>query len=144
MQRDPGTCVPLSLLISWLGFELYFLCVLLNGDSFWEMSHSVSGQQAAQCPFPLRTPGAKSDHAFTTRSARQHQLFCSSAPEMNFQTPLTDKARALCNVLRSSEVWGNERKRIRLGTLKQKESVHHSSLGRKWRGVMTVRYSPVC
>lgn len=50
---------------------------------------------------------------------------CNAAPVVlficswYFQTPLTVKARALCNVLRSSEVWGNERKRKRFDILEQ-------------------------
>lgn len=73
------------------------------------------------------------------RSCSHYQV-CNAAPVVLFicswycQTPLTGQARALRNVLRSSEVWGNERKRKRLHMLKQKE------LGRKEEGVMTVRY----
>lgn len=85
MQQEPRTYEYLFLFLcslARLGFELYILWVLLTGDSFCEMSYTVSRQQAVQCPFPLRTHDAKSDHAHTTKSAMQHQLFCSSAPDI--------------------------------------------------------------
>lgn len=135
MQWESRTCTFLFLCSSaWLGSELYFLWELLNGDSFCETSHTVSRQQAVQCPFPLRHHDAKSDHAEATRSAMQHQLFCSSAPDMNIQTPLTVKAWALCNVLRSSGAWENERKRKRLDTLKQTRFISVTQGGKRKEG----------
>lgn len=93
-------------------------------------------------PYP-RTHDARWDMA-EDESAMQHQLIYSSTPEMNFQTPLTTRARFLSNELRRSEMWGNDRKRKRLGALRQKGSFVTSSPSNVWRwhrGLMTARFS---
>lgn len=53
--------------------------------------------------FSPRTHNACSDKAESTRVVRQHQLFYSSAFDMNFHIPPRAGANALCNVLRGSE-----------------------------------------
>ena len=75
-----------------------------------ETSHRGSGQQAlGSVSFPLRTM-MPSQAMLKPPSLQCSTSFLFICPDMNFQTPLTAKAHALCNVLRSSEVWGMREK----------------------------------
>lgn len=133
---------PLSVLISLAEFWIVFS---MSVAEWWLiLGDEPHSEQAARESVSF----SPQDSWCQVRSCLNYQV-CNAAPVVlficswYFQTPLTVKARALCNVLRSSEVWGNERTRKRFNILEKKESVHLSGLGRKEGGVMTARYSPV-
>lgn len=133
VAREPGAYV-------WLVFKLSLLWVLLGGDSFSEASYMWAGRTKHLSPPGLMVPGQT--------MLKGPALQCStswSLPQLlrRISTPLTARAHVLCNLLRGSEVWGNERKRKRLDTLKQKGSVHLCSFGEGKGGLILTRSSPL-
>lgn len=84
-------CFPLPLLISLAGFWTVFSMSVAEWWLIqWDELHSEPAGHGL-VSFSPRTHDARSDNAEATRSAMQHQLFCSSSPDMISRLPWQSK-----------------------------------------------------
>lgn len=82
---------PLPLLVSLAGFWIVFSMSVAEWWLIqWDELHSEPAGHGL-VSFSPRTHDARSDNAEATRSAMQHQLFCSSSPDMIFRLPWQSK-----------------------------------------------------